>query len=73
MVATTCWCKYPNNHCSHCNIDDHTEEKRLKLCIELTTKNINKYNKKKNLMAIVSIYQVQITSYVDDNIVCTLV
>jgi hypothetical protein len=66
-------CKDPSNHCNHCNIDGHTEEKCWKLHPELNLKNRKKDAKKKNLLATNSSKQVESSSEVDEKIVCTSV
>jgi len=66
-------CKDPINHCNHCNIDGHTEEKCWKLHPELNLKNRKKDAKKKNLLATNSSKQVESSSDVDEKIVYTLV
>jgi hypothetical protein len=71
--TTTHQSKDPNNHCNHCNIDGHTEEKCWKLHPELNPKNCKKDGKKKNLLATYSSNQVESSSDVDENIVCTSV
>jgi hypothetical protein len=73
MTTTAHQCKDPSNHCNHCNIDGHTEEKCWKLHPELNPKNHKKDAKKKNLLATDSSNQVERNSDVDENIVCTSV
>jgi hypothetical protein len=73
MTTTTHQCKDPSNHCNHCNIDGHTEEKCWKLHPEMNPKNHKKDAKKKNLLAMDSSNQVERNSDVDENISCTSV
>jgi hypothetical protein len=68
-TTTTHQCKYPRNHCNHCNIDGHTKENCWKLHLELNPKKCKKDEKEKNLLAIDSINQVESSSDVDENIV----
>jgi hypothetical protein len=63
--------KYPRNHCNHCSIDGNNEEKCWKLHPYLNPKNRKKEGKKKNLLAKDSSNQVESSSDVDGNIVCT--
>lgn len=73
IVATTHQCKYLRNHCNHCNIYGHKQEKCWKLHPELNIKNKKKYNKNKNLIDMDSRNQVERNSNVDAKIVCTSV
>ena len=68
IVRATTNHKDPSNHC---NIDGHTQEKCWKLDLELVTKNKNKDNKKKSLMATNSSNQVESSSDVEEKIACT--
>jgi hypothetical protein len=49
-TTTSHKCKYPNNHCNHCNIDGRIEDKCWKLHLEFNPKNHYKDAKKKNLL-----------------------
>jgi hypothetical protein len=73
MTTTAHQCKDPNNHCNHCNIDGHIEDKCWKLHPELNPKNHKKDAKKKNLLAMDSSNLGRESSDVDENIVYTLV
>jgi hypothetical protein len=63
-------CKDPSNHCKHCNINGHIEEKCWKLHSKLNHK---KDAKKKSLLAMDSSNQVKRSSNVDEKISYTLV
>jgi hypothetical protein len=71
MSATTHHFKDPNNHCNHCNIDGHIEEKCWKLHPELNLNNREKDTKKKNLLAMDSSNQFESVSNVDEKIIYT--
>jgi hypothetical protein len=73
MIATAHQCKDPSNHCNHCNINGHIEEKCWKLHLELNPKNCKKDVKRMNLLATYSSNQVERNLDVDENIVCTSV
>jgi hypothetical protein len=71
MICTTHQCKNPKNHCNHCNIDGHIEEKCWKLHPEMNLKNHKKDAKKNNLLVMDSSNQVKSSFNVDEEIVCT--
>jgi hypothetical protein len=62
-------CKDPNDHCNHCNIDGHTEDKCWKLRLELNPKNHKKDAKKKNMLVVDSRNQVENNYDVDEKII----
>ena len=49
--TTTHHCKDPKNHCNHCKIDGHTEEKCWEIHLELNPNKYKKDFKKNNLVA----------------------
>jgi len=65
--------KDPKNHCNHCNIDGHIEEKCWKLHPTLNLKKHKEYAKKNNVLATGLRNHVEFSYDVDGNIFYTLV
>jgi hypothetical protein len=52
ITTTAHQCKYPSNHCIHCNIDGNTKYKYWKIDPEKNPKNCKKEAKKKNVLVV---------------------
>jgi hypothetical protein len=70
-TATTHQYKDPNNHCNHCNVDPHIEDKYWKPHPLLNSKNRKKESKKKNMLVVDSGNQIESNTDVDENIIYT--
>ena len=66
-------CNDPKNHCKHCSINGHTEEKCWNLHLELNPNNRKKDSKKKNLLDTYSSKELESSSNPDENIIYSTV